>query len=58
MEDRIELRFLAMTPLFDGKPGAFGLGEALTLPLIILGPMESVLHGAGLSAVGPTFKGL
>ena len=58
VEGRIELRFLAMSPLSDGKPGAFGLGEALTLPLIISGPMESVLHGAVLSAVGPTFKGL
>ena len=50
--------FLAMTTLSDGKPGAFGLCEALTLPLIISGPMESVLHGAVLSAVGPSFKGL
>ena len=58
VEGRIELRFLAMTPLFDGELGAFGLGNALILPLIISGPMESVLHGRVLSAVGLTFKGL
>ena len=58
VEGRNELRFLAMTPLSDGELGAFGLGNALILPLIISGPMESVLHGAVLSAVGPTFKGL
>ena len=45
LEGRIELRFLAMTPLSDGKPGAFGLGDALILPPFLQAPWYPFFTG-------------
>ncbi len=54
----LELRFLAMVPLSDTYPGAFGLGDVLALPSGLDGDYTSALHAIVLSAVGPTFKGM
>jgi hypothetical protein len=39
-------KFFDQTGFEAGEKGAFGLGNALILPRIISGPMESVLHEA------------
>ncbi|MEE8392869.1 MAG: hypothetical protein V3R66_00890 [Rhodospirillales bacterium] len=55
--EAVRIRFLARIPEADGRPGSFGLGDNLDLPLEFSTPLGGAVTAALLAAVTPTKAG-